>query len=119
MTLVRALHGRAAMAGVRASREVPWGSSPESGERGKEWGRGARLLGGTRREGGLLWRSSDRGSSYGFPGCRFMFMRKESRLEEGEGKREKRKEEGKEKKKRKKGKNFQTWKFSEKIKDDL
>jgi hypothetical protein len=32
------------MAGVGASREAPWGSSPERGDR-EEWGRGAWLLG--------------------------------------------------------------------------
>jgi hypothetical protein len=45
-----------------------------------------------------------------------LYVREESRKEEGEEKREKRKEEGKERKKEKerKGKNFQTWKFLEK-----
>jgi hypothetical protein len=53
-TLVRALHGRASMAGVGASREAPWGSSPERGERGKERGRGGRDWGGRGAVGGGL-----------------------------------------------------------------
>jgi hypothetical protein len=43
-----------------------------------------------------------------------LYVREESRKEEGEEKREKRKEEGKEKRKGKNGNNFQTWKFLKK-----
>jgi hypothetical protein len=42
------------MAGVGASREAPWGSSPERGERGKEWGRGHDCWGCASGEGRLL-----------------------------------------------------------------
>jgi hypothetical protein len=89
MSLVRALHGRAAMAGVGA----PWPVMGELAGEGREgeWEveRWVRLGGGVTL---LLCVVSVRFGT--------VLREEESRKEEGEEKREKRKEEGKEKKKK-------------------
>jgi hypothetical protein len=88
----------------------------EERERGE--GQGARLLGvlggraGCRREARWLL-------LYACCSCSLAVPEKKVGGRRREEKREKRKEEGKGKEKREKGEIFQTWKFLEKIKDNL
>jgi hypothetical protein len=102
MTLLRALHGRAAMTGVGA----PWpimGELAREGREGEGEGRGGRGWGGTR---GAIGGGLGPGCSVLSHDC-LLYVREESMKDEGEEKREKRKKEGNEKKKRRKnGKNF-------------
>jgi hypothetical protein len=103
------------MVRVGASREAPWGSSPERGERRKELVRGGwcwGVLGGCRRGAGCRREAWTVAAP---TGCTFLLVRKESRKDEGEEKREKRKEEGKGKKEKEKGKFSKHGNFWKKI----
>jgi hypothetical protein len=62
------------------------------GREGEGVGQGGMATRGARGEGGLLWRSSERGSYCGLPGCAFLFVRrKKERRERKKEKREKEK----------------------------
>jgi hypothetical protein len=107
MVLVRALYGRRPWPELELTWEAPWGSSPERGGRGKERGtdRWVPWGGGGRARPGLL--------CLPVRDC-LLYVREESRKEEGEEKRER-----KEKKGRKKSEKISNLEISKKIKDNL